>query len=445
MCRALSDDGNPTLDKLLAVLAAVGLKISMATVGETATGNGERHAWGDEPVERVLDGTIIVLMAYESIDKLQNVLSETVFHYAKDRKKASGRALGTLVEIVAFYLLKSWGFEQSLAIEKSLPEYGNPEITHNVEYSLHPILAEFDLPLVRESLPINSKHLVREIAASQIDLSRFTVTNNELLSSKELLRNSCCIANSTHTQLMGTLKAQDYLGQRPPIIAIVEQSKKPYAVVECKRVGIEEGMKKGPQTIEKAKQGAYVARAISSLHKVRTHHGELRGLVHRSDGTVLSLPYMEMLNFLIESSDPELLQHFVLSIGVVSNHGNWFTSENHNKELKVLAQSYDWLLFLTDAGLSQFICDLLLEPLDGLGAARDAFLASYTGQKGRNSFTKTRTDYKADRVLENYFAANSEHIKDWFEIISPRDTTVTTLQAQLSTLRAKDWKGVCAL
>jgi len=40
----------------------------------------------------VPDGTIIASMAYESIDKLQNVLSETVFHYAKDRKKASGRS-----------------------------------------------------------------------------------------------------------------------------------------------------------------------------------------------------------------------------------------------------------------------------------------------------------------------------------------------------------------
>ena len=64
----------------------------------------------------------------------------------------------------------------------------------------------------------------------------------------------------------------------------------------------------------------------------------------------------------IASDNPELLSHFVLTIGVVSNHGNWFTSENHNKELKVLAQSYDWLLFLTDAGIAQFIDEVLLHP-----------------------------------------------------------------------------------
>jgi hypothetical protein len=37
-------------------------------------------------------------MSYESVDALQKVLVEKVFHYAEDRKKAAGRALGTLVD-----------------------------------------------------------------------------------------------------------------------------------------------------------------------------------------------------------------------------------------------------------------------------------------------------------------------------------------------------------
>src|ERR1022692_4045463 len=76
--------------------------------------------------------------SYPSVDQLQKVLTETVFHYAKDSKKAAGRALGTLVEIITFYALKSWGFERNLAIERPLPEFANDDITHNVEYSLHP-------------------------------------------------------------------------------------------------------------------------------------------------------------------------------------------------------------------------------------------------------------------------------------------------------------------
>jgi hypothetical protein len=46
-------------------------------------------------------------MPYQSVDQLQKVLTEKVFHYAKDSKKAAGRALGTLVEIVTFYAFHS--------------------------------------------------------------------------------------------------------------------------------------------------------------------------------------------------------------------------------------------------------------------------------------------------------------------------------------------------
>ena len=44
-------------------------------------------------------------MSYESVDKLQKTLSDEVFHYTADKKKAAGRALGTLVEIITFHLL----------------------------------------------------------------------------------------------------------------------------------------------------------------------------------------------------------------------------------------------------------------------------------------------------------------------------------------------------
>ena len=106
-------------------------------------------------------------MPYESVDRLQNVLVEKVFHYAKDAKKAAGRALGTLVEIITFYLLKSWGFEHSVAIERALAEYGNPEITHNVEYSLHPILREHRLLFPVHELPITSTRIFAKVDQGQ--------------------------------------------------------------------------------------------------------------------------------------------------------------------------------------------------------------------------------------------------------------------------------------
>jgi hypothetical protein len=98
-------------------------------------------------------------MRYQSVDKLQRVLVETVFHYAEDKKKAAGRALGTLVEIITYYALKGWGFRDNVAIERPLAEYGNAEITHNVEFSLHPILRRQTIPLQEYKLPLTTARM----------------------------------------------------------------------------------------------------------------------------------------------------------------------------------------------------------------------------------------------------------------------------------------------
>ncbi len=267
-------------------------------------------------------------MAYESVDQLQKVLVEKVFHYAKDSKKAAGRALGTLVEIITFYLLKSWGFEHSMAIERALAEYGNPDITHNVEYSLHPILREHALRLAGK-LPVTSTRIMAELEEEKFALKGFEKSSMVLLTSSGVLRNSCVVASGRKSHLVATLSSMSRDGV---FLEVVEQFSGPFAIFECKRVGVEEGMRKGPQTIEKAKQGAYVAKSLSSLHKLRTASGELRGLIYKADHTIYSKPYVELVAEIIASNDAELVRDFVLTVGVVSNHGNWFTSENHNKE-----------------------------------------------------------------------------------------------------------------
>jgi hypothetical protein len=380
-------------------------------------------------------------MAYKSVDQLQKVLVDTIFHYAQDRKKAAGRALGTLVEIITFYLLKSWGFEHSVGIERALAEYGNPEISHNVEYSLHPILRTQQV-VFSHKLPITASRILENLDRRAFALVDFAKSGGVLLASDGILRNSCVIANGKSAQLVATL---DSIHEKAVTVQIVEQYRRPYAIFECKRVGVEEGMKKGPQSIEKAKQGAYVAKSVSSMHKVRTAAGELYGLIYRSDHSIYAKPYAELVAEIIESADPELLRHFILTVGVVSNHGNWFTSDNHNKELKVLAQSYDWLLFLTDAGLSEFVTELLLEPTRLLAPARQAFLASYTKEKKKNRFTKVQIDYHADQVLQKYFTDNAARIEGWFNVIGPRGRPLRILKRELTRLRGKNWARVHSL
>ncbi|MBI2808384.1 MAG: hypothetical protein HYX68_25635 [Planctomycetes bacterium] len=378
------------------------------------------------------------MMAYGSVDQLQKALTRDVFHYAKDAKKAAGRALGTLVEIITFYALKAWGLEKNVAIERPLPEFANDDITHNVEYSLHPSTSTAELEFHRDALPLTARKILRNKQFAPFAIPAESLKKGKtLLSKKLILRNSCSICE------LGPIFLNAYLGTMGEDTGkydVMSLHRRPFAIFECKRVGIEEGTRKGPQTIEKAKQGAYVARTVSALQKIRLSDGSMGGFIQKRDGVFRHGDYYELMAEVIGSNDPDLLARFILTVGVVSNHGNWFTSENHNKELKVLAQSYDWLLFLTDAGIGQFIEELLLHPAKELEPAREAFLASYTGKKGVNRFTKVKIALSADAALQSFFSARIQAIEGWFNVIAPPSKGLAVLKEELQTLRSKNWK-----
>jgi hypothetical protein len=378
-------------------------------------------------------------LTYPSVDRLQNILAKDVFHYTKDAKKASGRALGTLVEIITFYALKSWGLEHNIAIERQLPEFANADISHNVEYSLHPASFLQTIEFNRDSLPLSARKITKLSNPALLKCNDDILKSNVLLSKKLVLRNACTICNSDGQFLNAYL---DDFTEDTGHFTLVSLRRRPFAIFECKRVGVEEGMKKGPQTIEKAKQGAYVAKSVSSLQKIRFADGRIGGIIQMKNGSFRCEDYYSLLAEIILSDDPELLSHFVLTVGVVSNHGNWFTSENHNKELKVLAQSYDWLLFLKDEGVAQFIDEILLHPSKQLLSARDAFLASYTGKKGSNQFTKVKMALSADNALQSYFTTRMNEIEHWFNIISPVNKGLSILQEELEILRRKNWEDI---
>ena len=109
--------------------------------------------------EREPIGKVGLRMTYASVDKLQSALATEVFHYAKDSKKAAGRALGTMIELVTFYLLKDWGLEDSIRIEKGLIEYRNAQISHNVEYTLHPVMNRKKF-IAQHVLPLSSTRIL---------------------------------------------------------------------------------------------------------------------------------------------------------------------------------------------------------------------------------------------------------------------------------------------
>jgi hypothetical protein len=373
-------------------------------------------------------------MTFDSIDKLQNILAKDVFNYTKDPKKASGRALGTIVEIISFYLLESWGFSKHVEIEKGLIEYGNPSISHNVEYTLHPIKNSYSVALTQPFLPITASKILRLLP--QLNNRQYKIKNNCLLTSRKVLRNSCLIGLVDDASLLATIEK---MNSTMVDISVTEQYSKPFAMVECKRVGVEEGMKKGPQTIEKAKQGAYVAKTVSSLQKIRNDDGTLYGVIPKGKNTFYTRPYDDLIKEVISSNDPALYKDFILTIGVASNHGNWFTSDDPNKELLVLAESYDWLIFLTDKGICEFICELLIDPKKEYELTRKIFLSSYQNRTTKNQFTKVQMQYDAHVLLLDYFKKNKQRIEKWFSVITPKNFSLSDLQEQLKLLAEKRW------
>ncbi len=365
-------------------------------------------------------------MPYESVDKLQNALAEGVFAWTKSPKKAAGRSLGTLVELITFYMLRDWGLERYLAIERGLPEYGNAQILHNVEFTLHPTVERHSGSLkgLAHGQSLTARRLLKRVPV--IDTESLTVRTRNLIDSNGNVRHVCNFADDPSG--FWIVFVTD-----PENFEVSKLTNSPVAMFECKRVGVEEGQAKGPQTIEKAKQGAYVARSVSGLQRVPRRDGSVAAIVEQADGSLTThLDYEVFIQDAIAGRDRLSLENVVLTVGVVSNHGNWFTADTQNKEMKVLAQSYDWLLFLTDSALGEFI-STALQGTDGrFEATRSAFQRSYAEAGGTNCFTKVVVDLEADRELSAYFAERKPW-QEWCNVISPQ-AEIETLHSNLHIL-----------
>ncbi len=369
-------------------------------------------------------------MSYPSIDALQKKLAEEIFGDRKDIKKASGRALGTLLELISYYLLQEWELTNNVIIELKIPEFGNDDITHNVEFAMHPIKS-VEEPEIEYGESTTSSGFRKQNPEFKNKFDNYDLKYKSLLSKDLVQRNNCVLGEKDSGKLMlNFFKEKSYL---------VELSQMPFAMVECKRVGVEEGNKKGPTTIEKAKQGAYVAKSVSALQKVRSRKGELLGFYETNEGEISFLNFKEELDRLVYEATPEEMKGFVLTIGIVSNHGNWYSEEKLNKELLVLKDSYDWLLFFKDESMVEFVQDTIIDPKEAeYEAIKKAFEDSYNKDIKGNKLTKVNLYRDAHLALTNYFAKNITHIEEnWFNVITPSASKTIDLKNILTHLKKK--------
>lgn len=170
------------------------------------------------------------------------------------------------------------------------------------------------------------------------------------------------------------------------------------------------------------------------MQKVKDANGDIQGVYFNDTNSPIIEDYNSIINKLINNKI--VLKNFILTIGVISNHGNWFTQDNKNKELEVLCNAYDWLIFLTDEGLTEFISDIFQIP-----ECLSAFKYSYelninTSRKNVNIFTKSNISYEVDKKLTEYFHDNINKINSWFNIINKdQNTKMMDLINQLKQLK----------
>ena len=175
---------------------------------------------------------------YQSVDALQNALATTLFARTESAKKAAGRALGTFVELITFYMLRDWGLEPNLAIERGLREYGNAQIVHNVEFTLHVGDYAGRVVVPDDDSTITPLVINRGMVATVMEGA--ILATGRALRRNGLVRHALTFAEDANGFWNAYLTA-------PGECTVVHLAKQPFAMFECKRVGVEEGQKKGPQ------------------------------------------------------------------------------------------------------------------------------------------------------------------------------------------------------
>ncbi len=127
--------------------------------------------------------------------------------------------------------MRAWELRDHIVIERSVPEYANPQVVHNVEFSLHPIRHSHHLSVSTERLPVTPAKIARELPQLP-DGARKT---HQLLSTEGVQRNACVIGEGAAGPIVTHV---DDLGEISCDLTVCELFAEPFAIFECKRVGV---------------------------------------------------------------------------------------------------------------------------------------------------------------------------------------------------------------
>jgi len=67
---------------------------------------------------------------------------------------------------------------------------------------------------------------------------------------------------------------------------------------------------------------------VSAIQRVRFSDGRIGGVIE-CDGKLIAFDdYYGLIAKAVADQNLDILANFILTVGIVSNHGNWFTSGN---------------------------------------------------------------------------------------------------------------------
>lgn len=379
-------------------------------------------------------------MPYNSIDEIQSFIADSFFKKNKDPKKSAGRVLGTFVEIITYYLLKSFGFHKNMAIDTRLPEFDCRALTHKTELTLHRLRLLKSMAVDRNA-SFSSDDALKEFKFKPDDLLNDWMNNwmydrDFVLSPSEKIidapHGSSCIKNGVTIGRSSRYMYAVSVDSSEDTCTCSKLECVPFAAFKCRRSG-----GRGSKTFKQVKQGIYVMRTFSALRRVKTSGGAMKGFVLCAFGKYILDDYFKLMERIL-IGDLRGLYGFTLTVGVVSNYGNWFTSDNPDDDIKALQHEYDWLLSISDDGLAKFAGHILS---DAMPACRAAFTSSCsvnsaTRRKNINTFTKSFIDYDADVELTKYFTDNADEILSWFNVMFPAGGSIDMLKIILRSLAA---------
>jgi hypothetical protein len=372
-----------------------------------------------------------------TVDRVQQRLMKEVFDDRKDIKKTAGRALGVVQEVIIGYLLRHNGLSNRILLETDLPEYrpgsSEPGLTHRVEFTLHQLIST-KMAAVKETKRNgrSGSYLVSKQEAEEGLDGSLKLVSNLGLGGIYLFSIPFKQKSSIDFSSAGVFHVAECVSDKQCEIRTLSAA--PVAYIECKRVGLEEGTATGPQTIEKAKQAAYVALRSSAVQKIRTPKGLYGAFYHNMDKNFKFQPYESVWEEIIRGR--LVVPGAVRSVVFLGNMVNWFPGGVAKKDIKVLVENYDWVIWVEDAALVQFAEDLLFRKTK----VAEAFKRQHSSNRklGERLFSKQSMWIPAHEELCSYIASNYQTIKKkWFRVLGREKMATDDLFLELDKLATR--------